>query len=356
MYFLKIYSMIMKIIESGVYMETSRQLVLDTLANKNEGRAPRQQWTLPWVEMNYPGIAAQLQTEYPDDIVTANGFFKETPKTTGNAYETGEFVDEWGCHFTNASRGIIGEVKQALVAEEDWSDTQNIHMPEEWLTITPEKINEFCATTDKFVMAGCCPRPFEQLQFIRTTELLYMDLVEPPKGLMDFISKMHDLYCRQVEAWAKTDVDGIMMMDDWGSQRSLLINPETWIAIFKPMYKDYIDIAHRYGKKMFMHSDGYTMQIIPHLIELGLDAFNTQIFCMSIEELAQFKGQITFWGEIDRQHLLPNGSVQDIEEAVKRVHKNLWNNGGCIAQCEFSAGAKPENVRTVYKTWNELTK
>ena len=49
-------------------------------------------------------------------------------------------------------------------------------------------------------------------------------------------------------------------------------------------------------KKMFMHSDGNTLRIIPKLIDLGLDAMNCQIFCIGIEKLAPFKGKLTFWG------------------------------------------------------------
>ena len=103
-----------------------------------------------------------------------------------------------------------------------------------------------------------------------------------------------------------------------------------------------------------MHSDGNTLQIIPHLIEIGLDAINAQIFCIGIDKLAQFKGKITFWGEIDRQHLLPYATQSEIEDAVKKVFNTLWDNGGCIAQCEFGPGAMPENVYKVFETWSKM--
>jgi hypothetical protein len=63
---------------------------------------------------------------------------------------------------------------------------------------------------------------------------------------------------------------------------------------------------------------------------------------------------ITFWGEIDRQYLLAFGKLEEIEEAVKKVKDNLWANGGCIAQCEFGVGAKPENVYKVFETWEKI--
>jgi hypothetical protein len=103
-----------------------------------------------------------------------------------------------------------------------------------------------------------------------------------------------------------------------------------------------------------MHSDGYTLAIIPHLIDLGLDAFNTQIFCMGMDALKPFKGKITFWGEVDRQHLLVDASPAEVKYAVRGVFDALWDQGGCIAQCEFGAGSKPENVRAVFEAWNEV--
>ncbi len=63
------------------------------------------------------------------------------------------------------------------------------------------------------------------------------------------------------------------------------------------------------------------------------------------------RGQLTFWGEIDRQHLLPFGTPEDIDQAVRRVKDALYANGGVIAQCEFGAGARPENVRQVFQSW-----
>jgi hypothetical protein len=76
---------------------------------------------------------------------------------------------------------------------------------------------------------------------------------------------------------------------------------------------------------------------------------------MDIEELGRrFAGKITFWGEMDRQWLLPSGTLDEIVKAVKRVKEALYKDGGVIAQCEFGAGAKPENVYQMFQTWDEL--
>lgn len=334
---------------------TPRELVYSTLEFRNkDGRVPRQMWLLPWSEINYGDRVDQIHREFEDDIVNAPCILKSKTIAKGDPYMVGEYSDDWGCHFTNVQRGVIGQAKEALVKDEQWEDVDRVHIPVEWLDFDREAVNGFCRGTDKFVLAGCCPRPFEQLQFIRTTQELYSDLMDPPERMLKFMKKMHGFYCELLEEWARTEVDALSFMDDWGSQKSLLINPNMWDEYFRPMYRDYINIAKKYGKKTFMHSDGNILEIYPRLIEIGLDAVNSQIFCMGLEKVEKYRGKITFWGEIDRQHLLPDGSAEDIETAVKEVYDRLWEDGGCIAQCEFGPGANPDNVYTVYKTWNAI--
>ncbi len=333
-------------------MDTPRTLIRKTLEFDSPARVPRDLWLLPWASIYYPEQVKELVSHYPSDMTSCavSGY---TSPVQGDPYEPGIYIDEWGSIFTNNQRGVIGEVKKAAIAS--WEDLPHLRIPLERLEFDRDVANAFCRSTDKFVTAGCCPRPFERLQFLRTSTQVFIDLAEQPPELFELIHTLHEFYLKEMDLWAQTEVDALSFMDDWGAQRRLLISPKTWRQIFKPLYKDYIDLAHSHGKKIFMHTDGYTADILPDLVELGLDAVNSQLFCMDIEELGrQLRGKITFWGEIDRQHLLPFGSPQDIEDAVLKVFHHLYQNGGCIAQCEFSAGSRPENVLQVYKVWDTL--
>ena len=143
------------------------------------------------------------------------------------------------------------------------------------------------------------------------------------------------------------------MMDDWGTNQSLLINPDTWRAVFKPLYRDYCDLIHSAGKFVFFHTDGHTAEIYPDLIEIGVDAINSQLFCMNIEELGRrYAGKITFWGEIDRQHILPFGSPDEVRQAVQRVRTAIdTGKGGVIAQCSWGKDNCTENIEAVFAAW-----
>jgi hypothetical protein len=196
---------------------------------------------------------------------------------------------------------------------------------------------------------------FERMQFLRGSEALYMDLGYGVSELFKLRDMINDFFLREIELWCKTDVDGIRFFDDWGAQRSLLMSPKMWREIFKPLYAEYCRLIHGAGKFVFVHSDGHIDAIIPDLIEIGVDALNAQLFCMDIEELGRkYKGNITFWGEIDRQRLLPYGEPEEIREAVGRVRQALdTGHGGVIAQLEWGKPDPRENIEAAYEAWLE---
>jgi uroporphyrinogen-III decarboxylase len=253
--------------------------------------------------------------------------------------------------------GVIGEVKQPRLQQ--LADVNKLKAPYEMLDKADlTKVNEGCAKTGRFVMAGTLVRPFERMQFLRGTENLYMDLAYGDKEVYLLRDILHEFFLKDMEMWCKTDIDAVSFMDDWGSQKNLLISPDMWREFYKPLYKDYADIAHKHGKYIFFHSDGNISSIYPDLIEVGINAVNSQLFCMNIEELAaKYKGKITFWGEIDRQNILPFGTVADVRAAVQRVRKVMDTpacNGGVIAECEFGPGMPTENIMTVFEEWEKV--
>ncbi|AQQ09013.1 methylcobalamin:coenzyme M methyltransferase [Sedimentisphaera cyanobacteriorum] len=332
---------------------TSRKLVTKTLEFDNPERIPRQLWLLRWAENNYPEQVSRITETFPDDVISSPNFIKTKPQTFGDPYISGTYKDEWGCEFYNKHDGIMGEVKSPLI--EKWDELSKVRPPSEMLTVDKEKVNSYCSESDRFTLAGAAPRPFERLQFLRGTENVMLDLAMQPPELETLIHTIHQYNLKLLETWAETDVDGLMFMDDWGMQNSLLISPDHWRRLFKPMYKEYADIARSKGKKIFMHSNGYIYEILEDLIEIGLDAISSQIFCIGLDKLSEkFSGRITFWGEIDRQSLLPEGSTGDIRNAVQDICSKLYRNGGVIAQVQFGPGAKPENVYTAFEEFNNI--
>ncbi|HJO94124.1 MAG TPA: uroporphyrinogen decarboxylase family protein [Victivallales bacterium] len=256
--------------------QTSREIVKNCLTFNSPQRMPRDIWYLPYFSKKHPEQLKKLLEKYPSDLGSIPNVYRISGIVKGDAYELGEYVDEWGCEFTNIHEGIIGEVKRPLMDE--ITDIDKITPPYDTLPDNYAKardiINRGYGETDKFVMAGCCPRPWERFQFIRGTENAMMDLALYPDEIKSALKKIHDFYMKELEFWTSTDVDAIFFMDDWGAQKDLLISCDMWKHFFKPLYKDYCDIAKANGKHVFMHSDGNITRIYKELIEIGVDAVN----------------------------------------------------------------------------------
>lgn len=331
---------------------TPREIVRRTLSFDAPARTPRQLWVLPWARLHHPEACDEIARRFSNDLISAPPCLQDPPISRGDRYALGTSYDEWGCRFENVQAGIIGEVKHPQIT--DWSLSNAVRLPVERLSVSSDEVNAFCRGTDRFVIAGTCPRPFERLQFLRGSHDLYLDLIDQPPELAELLARLHAFYLDELTIWAETEIDALYFMDDWGSQRSLLISPNLWRQMFKPLYREYIELAHRHGKACFMHSDGYIRDIIPDLIEIGLDALNAQVFCMDVATLGEaFGGRLTFWGELDRQHILPEGTPAEVAAAAEQLRAAFWHDGGFIAQCEFGPAAKPENVIAFLEAWED---
>ena len=333
---------------------TSRERVKKALLFQTPDRAPRELWALPGVGMFRKPELKAMQARFPSDFAGASAKYGASTRAQGDCSKVGNYTDEWGVVWTVGEPGVVGEIKQAILADE--SAIGSYRLPWELLDQADfSKVDESCAKADRFVKVGTFTRPFERLQFLRGTEQALVDLAYGTPAVLGLLKQLHEFFVREMEMWAETAVDGVAFMDDWGSQNTLLISPAMWREIFKPLYAEYCRILREAGKFVFFHSDGNISSIYPDLIEVGVHAVNSQLFCMNIEELgAKYRGRVTFWGEIDRQHLLPFGTPEQVKEGVRRVRRALDDGrGGVIAQCEWGVKDPAANIAAVFEAWEE---
>jgi len=333
---------------------TSRERVIRALTFESPDRVPRDLWWLAGVQIYQKQALKEVLARYPVDFVGADVSYGKARRAKPLEGLTGTYVDSWGCVWHVGEPGVAGEVKQPPL--KTWDDLRTYQPPWELLREADfTRVNQSCANTDKFVRAGTETRPFERMQFLRGSEQLYMDLAYGDKEIYQLRDMLHDFFCEELQMWTKTDVDAIGFMDDWGAQNSLLISPDMWREFYKPLYAEYCRIIKSAGKFVFFHSDGHIEEIYPDLIEMGVDAVNSQLFCMDIEGIGErYRGKITFWGEIDRQFIMPFGTTENVREGVRRVRRALDDGrGGVIAQCEWGVRDPMENVLAVFDEWEQ---
>lgn len=333
---------------------TGRERVKRALIFQQPDRPPRELWALPGVLDTRPAEYQALLARYPSDFLTVGPGYAPSHRARGAPGTGTPYTDEWGSVWEAGEPGVIGEVKHPALS--DWTSLASFVPPWEMLDgASLDAAKRACESSSQFCKAGGMIRPFERLQFLRGTENLFLDLAWGCAEIERLIAMVHEFHLRDLELLVAIGADAVMFMDDWGTQQALLISPDMWRQVFKPLYRAYCERIHAAGQFVFFHSDGHIASIYPDLIEIGVHAINSQLFCMDIEQLgAQFAGKITFWGEIDRQHLLPRGTPAQVRNAVYRVRRALdTGRGGVIAQCEWGLRDPRENIEAVFDAWNE---
>ena len=191
----------------------------------------------------------------------------------------------------------------------------------------------FCdANPDRFRLVSLSSPIFQRAWFLRGFDNFLMDM-----GLhRDFVHEMVDIimkYTTKVVTEAISyDIDALFFMDDWGQQKSLLMSPEMWREYFKPGMEKLFKMVKDRGLFVFFHSCGDIKCLIPELIEMGVDVLNPfQPEVMDVYEIKRKYGSdLSFYGGIGTQELLPNGTVHEVETDVRDKIRILGKNGGYL--------------------------
>jgi len=176
---------------------------------------------------------------------------------------------------------------------------------------------------------------FECAWALRGLEQLLVDFLVDPDTAESVLSIPYSYHLKVAKELVRMGVDMIWIGDDVGSQKSMMISPDMWRKYLKPLMADLISELRSINKNIVIayHSDGVITPIIPELIDIGLDVLNpVQPNCMDIEELKNNYGrQLSFWGGIDQQSVLPFSSSEEVFSETKRVQSILGKDGGYIA-------------------------
>ena len=139
---------------------------------------------------------------------------------------------------------------------------------------------------------------------------------------------------RRACAGAKGAADIFWLMDDVGTQQGLMMAPDLWRAHFKELLSRQVAVIHEHGMIALFHSCGAIADILPDLVEIGMDAvlpFQTTARGMDPETIsARFGGRIAFYGGMDVQHLLTFGTEEDVRREVRRNLDCFAGSGGYI--------------------------
>jgi uroporphyrinogen decarboxylase len=217
--------------------------------------------------------------------------------------------------------------------------------------------------TDRAIIGLFGGNLFEIGQFFYRNDLFMMLLASEPQRAHRFLDKLVEIHLANLERFLAAvgeHIDIILFGDDLGMQTGPMMSPQMYCEFFKPRHtllwnraKELADV------KVMLHCCGGVRELLPHLIEAGLDAINPiQISCSGMDATqlkAEFGRDVTFWGGgCDTRDVLPNGTSEQIREHVKRQVEILKPGGGFVFQQVHNilANVPPENVAAMFDAVN----
>jgi len=187
---------------------------------------------------------------------------------------------------------------------------------------------------DHFLVIGFGTGLFERSWGLRGFEDALMDVVAHPDFYEALIERLADHQMTIVERLLELPVDGILFADDWGYQQGVMIGADRWRRIFKPRMARLYGRVHGAGKYVLSHCCGSIAEILPDLIEIGLDVYQSvQPEARNndpYELKRQYGARITFWGGLGSQSVIPFGTPDAIRAEVARLCREMGRGGGYV--------------------------
>jgi len=287
---------------------------------------------LPAAWIKYRGALDEIALRHPL-LFGDHGQGERDYDAVSGRYMAGEYVDAWGCVWSNIKTGRDAIVKGHPVPTR--AAVRRLKAPE---------------TDDGF------PHGFMWLRLadLRGFEEIMVDFAEEPPELQMLIDVVlaHNLRQGRIKL-AEIEAQGaqgsiITFGDDLGMQTGLAISPARWRRYIKPCYTRIYQPFRDAGYYVYMHTDGHIVEIIPDVIDCGVQVVNPQIRANGLDNLARVcKGRVCVDLDLDRQ-LFPFCTPRDIDLHVCEAVEKLGSpEGGLWLKAEIGDDVPLENIEAI---------
>lgn len=219
--------------------------------------------------------------------------------------------------------------------------------------------------TDYSLIANYSSLVFENSAWVYRNDEFYVKLISDPKEVTLLFEKFYNIHMEILPKFLEQVgpyCDVLIMSDDLGMQTGPLLSPKMYRELVFPWHKKIFDyVKSKTNMKTFLHTCGSIFDIIPHLIEAGLDIMNpvqTNAFNMDAKKLKDEYGKdMVFWGGgVETQHVLASGTPDEVKDNVKKNCEILAKDGGFIFNQihNMLPGIPPENIIAMFEAANNF--
>ena len=286
------------------------------------------------------------------------------PPATGNHFnERGDYVDEWGIthtrpegahYYTNANpplwNATIGDLES--YPWPDPNDPARVH----GLRQSAEEL-----FASDYALVGApdgFTRIFEQAWQLRGMDQLLVDMIVDLGFVHALFRKITDIQKARWDAYLREAgryVQVVRVGDDIAMQSGPIMAPGLYRKMLKPYHKEYFAfIKERTDAGLLYHCCGGVWDLLEDFIEIGVDILNpVQVSADGMDTARlkeQFGKRIAFWGAVDTQRVLPQGTPEEVRLEVRKRITDLGSGGGYVL-CpvhNLQPDVPPENVLAMY--------
>ncbi len=340
---------------------TARERVLLAINHKKTDRTPADYGAIQEVTdqlMEKLGVADREELLQALNIDMRHiGFDYSQPKTGPDA--DGYMRDMWGLRHREADPGDGQPNSIAPFTEETTVEDVHSHPWPDPDALDYSGIGANCRQYyGKYATFGAPWSPFfHEVGWLIGQENFFIWMATKPEVIEAIIKHIVDYEVevtrRYLEA-ADGMIDITYFGNDFGTQRGLFISLEMWQRFMRKPLKQYFDVSHEYGCKVMKHSCGAIRELIPLLIEDGVDILcpvQTHAVGMDLEGLVRdFGTHLSFHGGVDTQQLLPSGTVEEVRAGVRSYIELTREHGGYILRGsqEYIEDIPLDNILAIY--------
>ena len=228
-----------------------------------------------------------------------------------------------------------------------------------------KKCIELKETTDRALMFGAGCNLFEWGTFLRRMDNFLMDLIVQPdevERLLDALMEVHMDTLEKICHWVGDVVDIVRFGDDLGTQQGPFMDPAIYRRLFKPRHTQLAEYVHKNSRMhTYLHSCGSIYQMIPDLIEAGIEILNPVQTNAADMEPARLKKEfgkdLTFWGGgIETAYVLNNGTPKEVRKMVLERLEIFSPGGGYVFNTVHNIlpEVPPENIIAMFNAIREF--
>jgi uroporphyrinogen decarboxylase len=257
-------------------------------------------------------------------------------------YRPGCFYWEW-VDYPLADATTVKDIERHRWPDPDWYD------------FSP--VAEYCGRDNPYCLVAGLGATLDSVGFFRGMDQAMLDLYDNPAIVEAIVEKLFEFkYEYNVRLLAATGgrLDVLFVSEDMAGQESLIVSRDMLRRYVFPKLEQYAELAHKHQAMAMLHSDGAIRDVIPDLIDIGIDIIDpVQTTCRGMDPAGlkrDFGDRLCFHGVLDTQGFAQRGRPEQVLDGAKRLVDVMGANGGLALgpNNAFQIDVPVPNVLTVY--------